>query len=184
MFSFNQSYAQFCPPTGFSNGTSLYFFYSPSGAICDDRPNTIMVDSSEFTMVVCENAYSIYDLTSGSPLSNINMFTADFGVGTCEYANGNLIQETLSVNEIDKVVNTTRVFPNPLVSGNSIHLVFNSNLLGTASIYDVTGKRVLNIDIDNLRRKEVNVSSLRNGVYLLKIEAGSSTITKKVIIMK
>ncbi|HCY83197.1 MAG TPA: hypothetical protein DHV22_17125, partial [Xanthomarina gelatinilytica] len=77
-----------------------------------------------------------------------------------------------------------KVFPNPLVSGNSIHLMFGSYLSGTASMYDITGKKVLSLNIDNVSRKEINASALTNGVYLLKIEAGSSTITKKVIIMK
>jgi hypothetical protein len=51
-------------------------------------------------------------------------------------------------------------------------------------MYDITGKKVLSLNIDNVSRKEINASALTNGVYLLKIEAGSSTITKKVIIMK
>lgn len=184
MFSYNQSFAQFCPPTGFSNGSSLYFFYNVGGDTCGERPNTIMVGSSEFSMVVCEDGYSIYDLTSGDPLANINMFTADFGIGTCEYTNGNLTEETLSISEIEQVVKSTRIFPNPLVSGNTIHLVFNSYLNGTASLFDITGKKVISLNIDNLIRKEINASSLTNGIYLLKIEAGSSTITKKVIVMK
>lgn len=184
MLTFNQSYAQFCPPTGFTNGTSLYFFYSVSGATCGERPNTITVGSSQFTMSVCESAYSIYDLTTGDALTNINFFTADFGIGTCEYTNGNLTQETLSIEQVNQVIGSTRVFPNPLVSGNNIHLVFNSHVQGTASIIDITGKKVLNIEIDNLTRKQIDVSSLTNGVYLLQIEAGSSTITKKLVIMK
>tara|TARA_R100000278_G_scaffold69686_1_gene55264 strand:- start:449 stop:1042 length:594 start_codon:yes stop_codon:yes gene_type:complete len=184
VFGFNQANAQFCPPTGFTNGSSLYFFYSPSGPTCGERPTTVMVGTSEFNLMVCESAYAIYDLTSGSPIANINYFVADFGVGTCEYTNGDLTQETLSIGEVDQVVKSMKVFPNPLVSGNSIHLMFGSYLSGTASMYDITGKKVLSLNIDNVSRKEINASALTNGVYLLKIEAGSSTITKKVIIMK
>ncbi|PWI30347.1 hypothetical protein DI383_07790 [Flavobacteriaceae bacterium LYZ1037] len=184
MFSFNQSYAQFCPPTGFTNGTSLYFFYDAGGVMCGDRPNTISVGASEFTMAVCESGYSIYDLTSGAPVANINYFIADFGIGTCEYTNGDLTEETLSISQVDDVVKTTKVFPNPLTSGNSIHLIFSSHLNGKVNVYDVTGKIVLSSEINNLSRKEIDASSLANGVYLLKIDAGSSSITKKVIIMK
>lgn len=184
LFGFNQSYAQFCPPTGFTNGSSLYFFYNPGGPTCIERPTTVMVGTSEFSLMVCESAYSIYDLTSGSPLTNINYFVVDFGVGACEYTNGDLTQETLTIGEVDQVVKATKIFPNPLVSGNSIHLVFDSYLNGTVSMYDITGKKILNLNINNLNKKEINVSALPNGVYLLKIEAGSSTITKKVIIMK
>jgi hypothetical protein len=83
-----------------------------------------------------------------------------------------------------EVVNTTKVFPNPLVSGNSIYVVFDSNIQGKGNLYNITGKRVLSFEIDNLSRKQLDVSSLANGVYLLQLEAGASTMTKKVIIMK
>ncbi|MCX7549993.1 T9SS type A sorting domain-containing protein [Xanthomarina sp. F2636L] len=185
IFSFNHSsYSQSCPPTGFTNGSSLYFFYDAGGMVCGDRPNTVSVGPSEFTLSVCESGYSIYNLTSGDVLSDLNPFTADFGFGTCEYTNGNLSAETLSIEQVNQVISATRVFPNPMTTGNNFHLVFNSYVYGTASMFDITGKKVLNIQIDNLNRKQLDVSSLANGVYLLKIEAGSSSTTKKVVIMK
>ncbi|TYA53875.1 T9SS type A sorting domain-containing protein [Formosa maritima] len=184
IFSINNLQAQFCPPIGFSNSDSLFFFYDSGTIPCGNRPQTIQVDGSEFTLMECENTYSIYDLTSGSPISNINSFTADFGIGTCEYTNGNLTQETLSINQVDQVLNSTRVFPNPLLSGNNLHLVFDSYIQGKGNIFNITGKKVLSFEIDNLSRKQLDVSSLSNGVYLMQLDAGASTITKKVIIMK
>ncbi|HLV14979.1 MAG TPA: T9SS type A sorting domain-containing protein [Xanthomarina sp.] len=184
MFSFNSAYSQFCPPTGFSDGSALYFFYSPGAAICDERPNMVSVGASEFSLTTCEPGYAIYTLTAGDALSNINIFVADFGVGTCEYTNGSLTQETLSISVVNQVIKSTRVFPNPLTAGNTIQLVFNENVKGKASMFDITGKKLLSIEIDNLRKKQVDVSSLTNGVYLIQIEAGSSIATKKVVIMK
>src|SRR5690606_18474809 len=184
MVEFNKSNAQFCPPIGFINGTSLYFFCSPSGPTCGERPTTVMVGTSEFNLMACESAYAIYDLTSGSPIANINYFLSDFGLGTFEYTCGDLIQETLSIVEVDQVVKFTKVFRNRLFSDNSIHLMFVSYLSGTVSMYDITGKKVLSLNIDYASQKEINASALTNGVYLLKIEAGSSTISKKVIIMR
>ncbi|WP_423779055.1 T9SS type A sorting domain-containing protein [Bizionia echini] len=51
-------------------------------------------------------------------------------------------------------------------------------------MFSVTGKRVLTETVSNLARKQLEISNLPNGVYLLQIKSGSSTVSKKVVIMK
>ena len=47
------------------------------------------------------------------------------------------------------------------------------------TIFDVLGKSVLNTTLNS---KELNVSSLSPGVYIIKIREGEATATRKLIV--
>lgn len=179
-------HSQSCPPTGFSDSASLYFFYDSGTSLCGDRPVTIMVGASEFTLVDCGDAYSVYDLTSGAPLANSNMFTADFGYATCEYTNGNLTNEVLSTVDFEKLDSSIiKVYPNPVVSGNNLFVDFGKTKVSVKlSVHTVTGKQVLSNTVSNFNKGIVNVSTLPNGIYLIKIASDTKTVTRKFVVMK
>ena len=184
MFSFNQSFAQSCPPTGFSDGSSLYFFHTPGTSLCNERPNIITVESSSFTLVDCDDAYSIYDLTSGSVLTDANHFIADFGFGTCEYSNGSLTnQALLSTDDKSFLENSIKVFPNPATRNSDIFVLFGANMDVKINVYSITGKLVLTNESANSNRAKISTSSLTNGMYMLHIEANNTSITRKVVVM-
>lgn len=185
LFSFNQTQAQVCPENGFTNSTSLFFFYDAGSTPCVDRPTTITVAGSTFNLVICDSSSAVYDIEPGdTPIPNTMLFTADFGTATCEYTNGNLTNETLSLDSIDKALNGFVVFPNPVVQGSSFNVVFGNNLNAQINLFSVTGKRVLTNTVSNLARTQLDVANLPNGVYLLQVKSGSSTVSKKVVIMK
>ena len=176
----SNAFAQFCPPNGFSTGSSLYFYYESGTSLCGDRPATVTVDSSVFTLVHCTDDVSIYDLTSGSGVSNINLFSVDFGFDICEYQNG-----TLPTGKFTLKSKEVRIFPNPINSGNYLYADFG-NYMSSAdvAIYSVTGKQVLSFSMKNSNRAPLNIAGLSNGVYLLKIITNSETLTRKFVIMK
>ncbi|HRV54220.1 MAG TPA: T9SS type A sorting domain-containing protein, partial [Mangrovimonas sp.] len=176
--------AQVCPANGFTNSSSLFFFYDPGTVPCVDRPSSVTVDASVFNLVECEEGYAIYDLVSGSALTDFTYFVADFGAATCEYTNGNLTQETLSVSTFDKVLESTVVFPNPLTQGNHLNIVFSHNIHAKANVYNITGKLLLSKEIDNLNRQKLDVGNLANGVYLLQVETETGSISKKIVIAR
>ena len=186
MLSFTQTFSQSCPPIGFSDGDSLFFYYDSGTSLCVDRPTVVYVDGSEFTMIDCDNLSSVYDLTSGAPISNINMFTVDFGFGTCEYTNGNLSNETLSTDSFSDVDrNSIRIFPNPVGSGDHVFIDFgNVNVNVDITIYSITGKQILNNNVSNLNTVALNISGVSNGVYLMKISSKTTSITRKFVVMK
>lgn len=184
LFTTKSLVAQSCPPTGFSNGTSLYFFYDTGTSACVDRPLNVSVGASVFSRVYCDDSYSRYDLTSGSALSNPSMFTAGFGYGTCEYTNGTLTNEVLSIEDIEALFNGLKVYPNPLVSGNDLFVKFNTSVSATLNLYDITGKSVIKDQTSNSMVKPMSLVNLPNGVYLLKISIDNLAITKKVVVMR
>ncbi len=77
--------------------------------------------------------------------------------------------------------NSTEVvnfYPNP-VSNGKIYITSKQNLTKEITIFDVLGKKVFQVTQTS---KEVNVSSLSPGVYIIKIKEGEATYTRKLII--
>jgi Secretion system C-terminal sorting domain len=68
-------------------------------------------------------------------------------------------------------------YPNP-VSNGKIYITSKSSSDKQVTIFDVLGKKVLT----QLTSKELNVSSLSPGVYIIKIEEGDSSATRKLIV--
>lgn len=183
-FCFTTLNAQSCPPTGFSDGDTLYFFYDAGTSLCGDRPATVSIDTNIFTLSDCGDIYSVYELTTGSAISPVNMFTADFGYGTCEYTDGVLTGEFLSLEDFKLKLSKLKVYPNPVLKDDILNIKFENEISTNIKLFNVTGKLVLENTIDNSSSKVINISSLSNGVYLLQITNGLTFVTKKVVIMK
>ncbi|OIQ29644.1 MAG: hypothetical protein BM564_05390 [Bacteroidetes bacterium MedPE-SWsnd-G2] len=183
LFTTYSSTAQICPPTGFTDGSSLYFFYNTGTIACEDRPASIVVDASTFSLVDCGEAYSVYDLESGDPLLDLNFFEADFGVGLCEYTGGVLTGETLSDNMQELVLKGLSVYPNPVKKGQDININFASAVEGNIVLYDVTGKQIRTYNLAKVVEKRLNVGELMSGIYMLRINNGTASVTKKIVIL-
>ena len=69
-------------------------------------------------------------------------------------------------------------YPNP-VSNGKVYISSKSMQNKEVAIYDVLGKKVLQ---STMTSKELNVSSLSPGVYIIKIKEGEATATRKLII--
>lgn len=71
-------------------------------------------------------------------------------------------------------------YPNPVTNG-KIYITSKNTSAKEISIYDVLGKRVLQINM-NVNTKEVNVGTLTSGVYIIKIIEDEATATRKLIV--
>lgn len=69
-------------------------------------------------------------------------------------------------------------YPNP-VSNGKIYITSKSSLDKEVTIFDVLGKKVLQAV---LNAKELNISTLSPGVYIIKIREGEATATRKLIV--
>ena len=69
-------------------------------------------------------------------------------------------------------------YPNPVTNG-KVYISSKLNADKQIAIFDVLGKKVLQT---LLTSKELNVSSLSPGVYIIKIEEGDATATRKLIV--
>ena len=68
--------------------------------------------------------------------------------------------------------------PNP-VSHGKLYITTHKNLTKSIVIFDVLGNRILNTTIFG---KELNVSKLRPGIYIIKITENKVTATRKLIV--
>ena len=70
------------------------------------------------------------------------------------------------------------LYPNPVNTG-KIYISSKSSSEKEITIFDVLGKKVLQSIISS---KELNVSSLSPGIYIIQIREGEATATRKLII--
>lgn len=78
----------------------------------------------------------------------------------------------------DNNISGLKMYPNPL-KGNTLFLTSNANAAMSVQIFDVLGKEVLK---GNAVNGSVNVSSLRAGVYVVKITEEGKTATRKLVV--
>lgn len=82
-----------------------------------------------------------------------------------------------SVNQ-DALIEGLSFYPNP-VSNGKIYITSKLSLDKEITVFDVLGKKVIQTYLNS---KELNVSSLSPGVYIIKIKEGEATATRKLII--
>jgi hypothetical protein len=70
------------------------------------------------------------------------------------------------------------MYPNPVSNGN-LYISTDNNSAKSVEIYDILGKQVLNTKVSN---NTVNVSNLKGGAYIVKINEDGKTATRKLII--
>ena len=70
------------------------------------------------------------------------------------------------------------LYPNPITNG-KVYIVTKNDVEKEIQIFDVLGKKVFQ---SQLNTKELNISSLSPGVYIIKIREEESTATRKLII--
>lgn len=81
------------------------------------------------------------------------------------------IQESASIEGLS-------LYPNP-VSSDKVYITTKNDLDKEIQIFDVLGKKILQTVLSS---RELNVSSLTPGVYIIKIKEEESTATRKLII--
>lgn len=86
---------------------------------------------------------------------------------------------SLGVSAQDKQgIDGLSFYPNP-VSNGKIYITSKSSLDKEITIFDVLGKKVLQVTMNS---RELNIASLSPGVYIIKIHEGDATATRKLIV--
>ncbi len=83
-----------------------------------------------------------------------------------------------SKTQESSVIEGLNLYPNP-VSNGKVYITSKNDSDKQIVIFDVLGKKVLQTMISS---KELNVSSLSPGVYIIKIDEDDSTATRKLIV--
>mgnify|MGYP005989772519 CR=1 FL=1 len=95
---------------------------------------------------------------------------------TCFVSLSNGQSNKESVNNIVKF----SAFPNPVSQGKLTIKTF-STLEKEVIIYNVLGKKIFNQKF-TIKNKQLNVSNINSGIYIMKIIEGGKVATKKLVI--
>lgn len=104
---------------------------------------------------------------------NILCLVAFLSASTFGYSQ---IAETTTTNT--ETIENLSIYPNP-VSNGKIYITSKLNLNKEIEIFDVLGKK---IQSTSLFGKELNVSKLTPGIYILKIKEGNISATRKLVV--
>lgn len=96
-----------------------------------------------------------------------------------------IIEDLTALNELNQLGKNIFVFPNP--AKNNVNIKSSFAELVSVRLTDVTGKQINNLSNTNnpLIKKlndfefRININNLQKGMYLIKIETNSGTITKQ-----
>lgn len=86
---------------------------------------------------------------------------------------------TLSVNDFSTETNEIRMFPNP--ANHQVNVSAASNL-EEITMYDMTGKRMLQNKNLNTNSETIQIDQLASGMYMMHIKTATKTTLKKLII--
>ena len=90
--------------------------------------------------------------------------------------NSGIADQVKTENTLDKV----QIYPNPVTSG-KIYINAETTSTKTVELYDMLGKRIVFTEMNGYQ-KELNVSNLKAGVYILKLSEKNNSITRKIVI--
>jgi len=78
----------------------------------------------------------------------------------------------------EKPIEGLSIYPNPVV-GSKVYITSNKNQTKEVEVYNVLGKKILNARITG---KELDVSELTPGIYILRIKEGATQATRKLVV--
>lgn len=102
----------------------------------------------------------------------------DFGSDGIYSIDNFVFNATTALSIKQNEISGLNMYPNPVSNGN-LYISSDSNSAKSVEIYDILGKQVLNAKVSN---NTVNVSNLKGGAYIVKINEEGKTATRKLII--
>ncbi|GAA3632273.1 T9SS type A sorting domain-containing protein [Flavivirga jejuensis] len=97
------------------------------------------------------------------------------------------VTASLSIDDVSDAV-SFGIYPNPSTD-KQINLIYDINKLDAAnnqvSIYSITGQKVFHNSLNKnsgFHNKNLDLSSLSNGIYLLKFSSGNYSVTKRLVL--
>lgn len=92
---------------------------------------------------------------------------------------GAAAQESRAVGASSKeAIEGLNIYPNP-VSSDRVYITTKLSQTKEVEIFDVLGKKIIHATITG---KELNISELTPGVYIIKIKEGEASATRKLIV--
>jgi len=107
-------------------------------------------------------------------LTFIGLICLSFSSGIQAQSNLDKRQESKDIK-----IEELRLFPNPMPAGSALYITSKLGLTKQVSIYTVLGKKIF---FKVLIGKELDLSHLNRGVYIIKVTENDKTATQKLIV--
>lgn len=89
-------------------------------------------------------------------------------------------QNNVNANGIQQNIEDLSIYPNPVSNGKTfVYVTSKANAVKKIDFFNVLGKRIFST---NLIGKELNITNLSKGVYILKITENNISETRKLVI--
>lgn len=100
-------------------------------------------------------------------------------IGLLLFANPAVAQVSPPETSVKEVpIEGLSIFPNP-ASGQKVYINTKDSKPKTVEVYNVLGNAILSAQLIG---NELNISTLEPGVYIMKIQEGKSTATRKLVV--
>ncbi|PZD77733.1 T9SS type A sorting domain-containing protein [Mesonia sp. K7] len=141
--------------------------------------NYTVADTSAPTIVLRTNFFDadyIGTVIQDTPYTNIVGIAAEFN-GSAQFTPRSLADFNASIATNNVAALEFVMYPNPVQGILTIEM--NESPNAQVTIFDILGKQVISQSLEN---KTIDVSSLTNGMYIVKVENNHTTATKKLIV--
>jgi hypothetical protein len=85
------------------------------------------------------------------------------------------------INQVENI-QTVSIYPNPVISGKVTVENISSEIIKTIEFIDLQG-RIIKTVIPAQTKSEIEVNSLKKGIYYLRIHTGNSVESKKIVVL-
>jgi len=147
-------------------GNIFFWTIDATANTADQLGSTVTLSGVNFTGVTTPVTFRFYGW-------NAEAITGNFSIDNVVIS-GSTTTLSIKQNEISGL----NMYPNPVSNGN-LYISSDSNSAKSIEIFDILGKQVLNAKVSN---NTVNVSNLKGGAYIVKINEEGKTATRKLII--
>lgn len=127
-------------------------------------------------------AYVYAKANSGGNLASVTLLQERIDSVKLKYQNGIAACGCASMTGINDYEenNSLSIYPNP--ANENITINFTSTSKNTSvKIYDATGRLIKNIENVKSGESTINISEMENGLYLINITDGKSSVTKRFV---
>jgi hypothetical protein len=92
------------------------------------------------------------------------------------------LDELTSVSQIHETSSQFNLFPNPVSKSEAFNVFFENMAERNISVYDITGKTVMNRPSKDLSERIELPSTINKGLYFVQVDNGISSKTKQIIV--
>ncbi len=175
------------PPGGANPGNDAWQVF-----ISDDGVNWVRVERSFVSDVSWrQNVVRVEDYVSASNTVSLRFIAQDSLITGLPFDGGSIVEAAVDEVQVFGLSRTNtgiddpqalqvNIFPSP--ANDQMMIASGEKQMETLELFDLSGRLIKRIAIGGLQNFSMDVSDLQNGFYLLKIIAGESNLSKKILI--